>query len=94
METIKDYKGYLIILIIYIFLNSWIFIKWITEEFDSDFVGGIERTFLLSSNMLINVVFLIGFLMVGFKKKERRKLYLTTSLLAIISIGMLILTRQ
>ena len=94
MKLIKEYKWHLILLLIYLGLNSWIYITWITREFDSDFVGGIERTLLVASNLFMNVVFFIILSIIGQRKKEFRKLYIITSLLSLVSIGLLILTSE
>jgi cyanate permease len=94
MKLIKEYKWHLILLLIYLGLNSWIYITWITREFDSDFVGGIERTLLVASNLFVNVVFFTILSIIGRRKKEFRKLYIITSLLSLVSIGLLILTGE
>lgn len=82
MKELKTNKRYLTIVVLFGLINVLILYKWITVEYDNNYAGGLIIPFLVLINMILNIVFLIGFIIAGIKNK--RKLYLLTTLLALI----------
>lgn len=89
---IRQYTGYIAIVVSYLFINFLILHKWVTIEYDNNYAGGLAIPFLGISNLILNIVFFISYLIAGIANKKRRVLYLMTAFFAFIPIGILIIT--
>ena len=88
----KINKSYLVIITLFILLNSLILFKWITAEYDNNFAGGIVIPFLGFSCIILNCGFFIVFVIKGIIVKKKRRFYFFTALTALIPLILLILT--
>lgn len=89
---IRQYSGYIAIVVSYVVINLLILHKWITVEYDNNYAGGLTIPFLGISNFILNIVFFISYLIAGIANRKRRFLYLMTAFFAFIPIGILIIT--
>ena len=84
--------GYRTTIAIYLVINIVILFKWITFSYDNNYAGSLAAQLLGFSNLIINIVFFISFIVAGAVKKEKRKLYIITAFFAFIPVGILIIT--
>jgi hypothetical protein len=84
--------GYAMIVFLFIIINLLILHKWIVSDYDNNYAGGLIIPVLGIADIVLNVAFLIGFIVAGITNKSKRKLYLLTASLALIPIGILVIT--
>lgn len=88
----KINTGYYVTIFLFILINTLILSKWINADYNNNYAGGILIPFLGLTNIILNIAFLIGFIIAGMINRKRRNLYLLTALFALVPLGILFFT--
>ncbi|SFI07396.1 hypothetical protein SAMN05443292_1211 [Halpernia frigidisoli] len=85
-------NNYLIIITLYISINLLILYKWITFDYDNNYAGSLATQLWGFSNLIINGVFFLGFIIAAIMIKQKRTFYFITAFFAFIPIVILFVT--
>ena len=88
----KFSNGYLTAILIYLIINCFILYKWVTFDYDNNYTGAIAAQLYGFSNLIINIIFFMSFIIAGIAQKDKRKLYFLTAFFAFVPVGILIIT--
>lgn len=86
MKFFKENKLYCLSVFAFIVYTSYSFVICINTSFDSDFSGSMDMLFIKGPNFTIAIIYLIVFRVLAKIKKEKQKLYNTTSILSFVLI--------